>query len=73
MDKFCDAQEWDIWHNHPGWSFNRKHAAQKQVKAMRMAAMKIRWNAGQFNRRADFVRNTGCSAAVAASMFPASV
>jgi hypothetical protein len=74
MDRFCDNQEFDIWcgkHNKAGWSFNQKWKAQREVNQMRDAAWKIRFNAEQFNRRADWMRNTGRKAEEAAAMFPA--
>jgi hypothetical protein len=72
MDRFCDEQEHDIWHNHPSWSFNKKYDAQKQVDAMRRNAAVVRFNAEQFNRQADFMRGTGCDQKTAAAMFPPS-
>lgn len=75
MDRFIDQVEHDIWvgkHNRAGWSFNQKWKAQKEVKAMRAAAMKIRFNAMQFNRRAEWMRKTNRSTVEAEAMFPAS-
>ena len=73
MDQFIDNIEWNIWHDRTGMSFEQKFEAQKEVHAMRAAAMKIRFNAHQFNRRAEWMRKTGRSADMAAQMFPASI
>jgi hypothetical protein len=70
--EFADKWEWDINHNHPGWSFNKKCSEMRKVAAFRANVMKVAFNAQQFNRRAAFVRKTNCSAETAASMFPTS-
>jgi hypothetical protein len=63
----------DIWHNHPGWSFNKKFAESKKWDEFRMNAMKVAFNAEQFNRRAAFIRkHPNTTEAIAAAMFPAS-
>lgn len=74
MDECIDRMEQEVMRHRPmtgtNENVNRIAREMKEIRKMRVFAMQIRFNAEQFNRRADWMRRTGRSAEEAKGMFP---